>query len=139
MTKEISPKHTEKTKKISERVDLGSLSAAPLEMSSLFPPRLEACHILIGTGREDFVASRIAHAVEDADANLLNLNVTSLSDSDNSHIVALRVDHRDPQRVARSLERYGYNIVDLALSDRRDGDDDVLRAKINEFIHYISV
>lgn len=130
MTKQISPKHTQNTQK-------KSVPALPLDIEVIFPPRLEACNILVGTGREDFVASRIAHAVEDADANLINMNVTELADSNNSHIVALRVDHRDPERVARSLERYGYNIVELRAAD--GSHDPETQARIDELIHYLSI
>lgn len=76
-----------------------------------FPPNEESSRLLVGCSVHDFSASRLAHAVEDCDARLLNLNVTSLSLEDAPLTVALRVSHRDPSRVARSLERYGYSVL----------------------------
>lgn len=107
------------------------------DIADLFPVLPDSSHLLIGTGREDFMATRIAHAVEDVNANLLNMNVTGLNDSENRHIVALRVDHRDPERVARSLERYGYNILDIRKEDGSATDD--MTTRLDELMHYLSI
>ena len=107
------------------------------DMTRLFPPLAEVSHLLVGTGHDDFLASRLAHAVEDADANLINMNVTSLSDPYNDHIIDLRIDHRDPERVARSLERYGYNILRLDAADGLDADH--IRNRVNEIIRYLEI
>ena len=60
MTKELSAK------------DIKNLSAA-----ELFMPAPEACHLLVACRRDDYAASRIARAVEDVDAHILNLNLLS--------------------------------------------------------------
>ena len=108
------------------------------DIADLYPFIPDSCHLLIGTGRDDFLASRIAHAVEDAEANLLNMNITSLTDDDNRHIVELRVSHRNPERVARSLERYGYNILEVT-SDTPLASDDIAARRLEEFMRYINV
>ncbi len=89
------------------------------DISRLYPPRLESSRLLAMCLPSDYSASRIARAVEDADAQLLNLNVTSDTlNLDNRVVFELRVNHRSPDAVARSLERYGYEVADL----RADGE-----------------
>ena len=107
------------------------------DIASLFPHLPDTSHLLVGTGRDDFMASRIAHAVEDADANLINMNLTNLSDDENRHIVELRVSHRDPERVSRSLERYGYNI--LKANGESGAASDELASRVDELLRYINV
>lgn len=119
MTKEISPKD----------IDIP-------QIEFFFPDVPESCRLLVGIGREDFVASRLARAVEDADARLLNMNITSIGDEDNSRVVALRIDHRNPERVARSLERYGYSIVGV---DKEAIPDETLRRRYDELMHLLNV
>lgn len=102
MTKELSAK------------DIKNLSA-----EQLYAPAAEESLLLVGCRRADYSASRMAHAVEDVDAHVLNLNVTTLradepgeSESE-SVVVALRVARRDAMAVVRSLERYGYEVLDF--------------------------
>lgn len=84
-------------------------------MATTFPPLPDSSEIVIEVAGGDYMASSIARAVEDCDAHLLNLNMlsTRLPDSD-SPLVALRVDHRNADAVARSLERYGLNVIAVA-------------------------
>ena len=119
MTKEISPKDIDIT-----------------QIETFFPTVPDSSRLLVGTGREEFMATRLAQAVEDVDARLINMNVTSLVDDENLSIVAIRVDHRDPERVARSLERYGYNILSMAVSD---SSDDTTINRYRELMHYLSI
>ncbi len=101
-----------------------------------FPPNPESRRLLVGCPAHDFSASRLAHAVEDCDARLLNLNVTSLSFADAPLTVALRVSHRDPARVARSLERYGYTVLAL---EANDAPDSQLRRNYDELMRYLEI
>lgn len=86
----------------------------------LFPPQPESCELTLRCRRSDYSASLIARAVEDCDAHLLNLNVTSLtpeSDAaamDDYIYVDLRVGLRNVESVVRSLSRYGYDVTDVA-------------------------
>ena len=76
----------------------------------------DASHMLVACRRDDYSASRMARAVEDADAHVLNLNVTALHPEGagpDMVLVALRVGRRDAAAVARSLARYGYETVDF--------------------------
>ncbi len=82
----------------------------------------DASRLLAACIPADYSASRIARAVEDADAQLVNLNVTSDGAAlDNRVVFELRVTHRSPMAVARSLERYGYEVMDM---EGDDPDDD---------------
>lgn len=122
------------------------------ENDYLFPPMPESSRLLIGCRREDFSASRIAHAVEDCNAHLINLNVTTTalrpsaanaagvaeaSDAKFPIVVDLRVNHRNPESIKRSLERYGYTILDTFRSD--DSDDVTARDRIANLIRYLEI
>lgn len=104
----------------------------------------------MGCRREDYSASRIAHAVEDCNAHLLNLNVTSMDqsapvDPDNEDMVDgkfpvvcdLRVSHRNAESISRSLERYGYTV--LMSSSNETQDDSTLRRRISELFRYLEI
>lgn len=120
------------------------------ENDYLFPPVAESSRLLVGCRREDYSASRIAHAVEDCNAHLLNLNVTSAGqtagyDSGDEDFVDgkfpvvcdLRVSHRNADSISRSLERYGYTVI--MSSDSEAPDDSTLRQRINELFHYLEI
>lgn len=107
MTKELSAKDIKK-----------------LSIEQLFAPAADTSSLLVACDRREYSASRLARAVEDADAHLLNLNVTSLladDAPDGTVVVALRVGRRDALAVARSIERYGYDVLDFSGDT---GDDD---------------
>lgn len=103
----------------------------------------------MGCRREDYSASRIARAVEDCNAHLLNLNVTSFggtnvggdtsddagNDAKFSVVFDLRVNLRDTAPVTRSLERYGYTVLDTCGAP--GADDDTLRDRIDFFFKYL--
>ncbi|MEZ3564220.1 MAG: hypothetical protein K1V72_07810 [Duncaniella sp.] len=122
---------------ISPNEFLSVLSAEP-SIDRIYPPRQEASRLLVSCLPSDYSASRIARAVEDADAHLLNLNVTTDGERlDNRVVTELRVSHRSPLAVARSLERYGYEVVDVehdALAD-----DPLAADRLNELMYYIDL
>ena len=122
---------------ISPNEFLPVLPDAP-SLERLFPHREESSRLLIGCIPAEYSASRIARAVEDADAHLLNLNVTSDGERmDNRIIAELRVSHRSPMAVARSLERYGYEVVDVEHDSLTDDALDMDR--LNELMRYIDL
>lgn len=103
--------------------ELSAKDIKNLSIEQLFAPAADTSSLLVACDRRDYSASRLARAVEDADAHLLNLNVTSLRDDDapdGTVVVALRVGRRDALAVARSIERYGYDVLDFD----GDGSDD---------------
>ena len=88
------------------------------------PPNADAGSLTLTCSPGHYSASAIAHAVEDADAHLLNLNVTAEKTDSGDMIVELRVSHRNTLSVARSLARYGFTVVntDGTDSDNAAGD-----------------
>lgn len=106
----------------------------------------ESSRLLVGCRREDYSASRIARAVEDCNAHLLNLNVTSFGDSLSAAddgdaeelrfpvVFDIRVNHRSAGSVSRSLERYGYTV--LAAADSNEPDE-VTADRIEALLRYL--
>lgn len=116
---------------------LPALSAAP-DVERLFPQVEESTRLLAACLPADYSASRIARAVEDADASLLNLNITSDgSRLENRIVFELRVNHRSPEAVMRSLERYGYEVMDIEA--RSIADNDVMNSRLAEVLHYLNM
>lgn len=87
---------------------------------------------------EQYSASSIAHAVEDCNAHLLNLNITDGRTSDGRLMVDIRVNHRNPASVIRSLERYGYEVAGI-LEPLSDAETEQMRERINELMHYLNI
>lgn len=76
----------------------------------------------------------MARAVEDCDAHLINLNVTSLPAGNRDDVVVdIRVNARNGYSVARSLERYGFE-VDEVVSDGSDPLAETMQSRIDLLI-----
>lgn len=123
------------------RFQARSLSAAG-RLERLFPAVGESSVLTVACRRPNYSASAIARAVEDCDAHLLNLNVTSDVSSptdplDDTLVAELRITHRDPSAVTRSLERYGFRVLEAR--GRDSADDEALRLRLDELIHYLNV
>lgn len=105
----------------------------------LFPDRGdECCELTIAVSAADYSASTIARAVEDADAHLLNLNVTADTPSTPGLIIVdLRINHRVASAVARSLERHGLTVT--AIHNGTDYDSELTRQRIDHLLAQISV
>lgn len=121
-----------------ESMQTASAEARASLLDRLLPGRDESSVLLLTCHPADYSASAIARAVEDCDAHLLNLNVTADTTDDGRTVVLLRVSHRDPSSVTRSLERYGYQVVDTG-SDPLMQSDDAARLRALEVLHYLSV
>ena len=105
----------------------------------LFPEVEESSRLSVCCRRGDFSASRIATAVEDCDAHLLNLNVTETPEGGSSDFiyVDLRINRADPTAVTRSLLRYGYQVTDVISPVPRDIES--VRDRINELLYYLEL
>ena len=76
--------------------------------------------IVLEMPAEDYSASKLAHAVEDSDAHLVDM--FSVPGEGSNIQVTLRVRHTDPRASVRSLERYGYHVVEAhGASESPDG------------------
>lgn len=115
-------------------VDRDSALAA---VSRLFPQLNEYTELTITCPPSQYSASAIAHAVEDADAHLLNLNVTAGTEPDSLTTVMLRVNHSRGESVARSLQRYGYETVEMT------GDPGLFHTdmaeRVSALLHYLEI
>ncbi len=120
---------------------IASASVGPeATLSRLFPPVEDSSRLTVSCRRADYSASAISRAVEDCNAHLLNLNVTAAGTMDpfsDEMTVELRINHRNALAVARSLERYGYRILDLEHAP--GADSDTMRERVRELIHYLDV
>ncbi len=88
----------------------------------------------------DYSASAVARAVEDCDAHLLNLNVVDLGDADSPRLVfELRANRRDASSIARSLERYGFEVLRTRGSADSDTDSDTARNRFENLIRYLQI
>lgn len=131
--------HQQNSPKLSTETHILSplpLPEAPLEW--LMPPRDEASELLLSCDPSDYSAGTIARAVEDCDAHLLNLNITSGSTPRGETMVHLRVSHLDPSAVSRSLARYGYETIAMRSASGAIGDSRAA-ARAREALHYLSV
>lgn len=106
----------------------------------LFPQCDESGELSVRCFRSDFSASRIARAVEDVDAHLINLNLTSEVTPLGEIIVDLRVSRRDVAAVARSLERYGYEVYRISSgASSSEADEEVAASRIAELLVHLNV
>lgn len=106
-------------------------------LSSLFPQLKEYSELMVTCPPSMYSASAIAHAVEDADAHLLNLNVVGGTEPDSPTTILIRVNHSRGESVARSLARYGYDTLSMTGTPGAFNADMVDR--VNALLHYLEV
>ncbi len=105
----------------------------------IFPEIDEWSVLTVSCAYGHYSASRIAHAVEDSNCHLLNLNVTAGLCADTAQtVVELRVSTANPESVARSLERYGYEVIAVD-SSSSSAVDDVTRERIEGLMRFLRV
>lgn len=122
MTKELLPKDTNS-----------------VDFARLFPPLADESRLLLECRRSDYSASIITRAIEDCDAQVMNLNVTDYASAGDADVVvvAVRVNRRNTDSIARSLARYGYEVVDS--TQPSDADNERLRLRVAEVLKYIEL
>lgn len=104
-----------------------------------FPPQPDASTLVIACEPKDYLASAICRAVEDCDAHVLNLNVLGGRTEYGAVEVALRIDRRNASAVARSLRRFGYDVVETDAHSQADPGVDHARDRVNELLRYLEV
>lgn len=122
MTKELLPKDT-----------------SGGEIARLFPPLPDESRLLVECKRGDYSASIITRAIEDCDAQVMNLNVTAagLDEDSGVTIVDVRVNCRSTDSICRSLARYGYEVIDTTVAS--DLDNERLRLRATEILRYLEM
>lgn len=101
----------------------------------LLTARDDSSEITVECYPEEYSASRLAHAVEDADAHLVDLLTGPLPEG--MLRVTLRVRREDPSPVVNSLERYGYHVTDS--SGAGYGDAEVALERLLELNTLLNV
>lgn len=109
------------------------------DINSLYPLHDDVCCVRVACRRDQFSASAIARAVEDCDAHLLNLNVMRDDSGVADMMVDLRVNSRSAASIVRSLERYGFDVVEVETHDGEAAVDPTLRERVDELLRYINI
>lgn len=104
-----------------------------------FPENPDASELILAVMPEDYSASRIAGAVEDCNAHLLNLNVTRLLTERGQMIVDLRVEHSSSANIARSLERYGFEVIDHFNTLGNEAETERARDRADEILRILNI
>ena len=107
------------------------------KMARLFPVVEDSCRLTMICHKSDYAASIVARAVEDCDAHVLNLNVSGETTPTGQMVVELRVGVNNGESVARSLARYGYEVVQIVHENAVD--EDTMRRRVDELMHYIEL
>lgn len=96
--------------------------------------RNDSSWIEMETSPEDYSASRIARAVEDADTHLVDM-ISNPGDRGEIRVM-LRVRREDPSPVVHSLERYGYTVLETGSRYNSDQERAALRwLEFQNFMH----
>lgn len=117
--------------------DLTPKDESAIDFELFFPHAQDESRLLVGCRQADYSASLIARAVEDCNAQVLNLNVTSLSAGASGLVVDLRVNHRNAEAISRSLARYGYEVIEAKSS--ACAETEKMRSRANELLRYLEI
>lgn len=117
--------------------DLTPKDESVLDFDLFFPHVEDESRLLVGCRQDDYSASMIARAVEDCNAQVLNLNVTSLSSAGAGMVVDLRVNHRNAEAITRSLARYGYDVIEAKSGSLHETEK--MRSRANELLRYLEI
>lgn len=109
-----------------------------IDIERLYPRDDDSSELAVLCRPEDYSASQICRAVEDCDAHVLNLNVTSDRTDDGDLVVVVRVNRRSVESVVRSIERFGHVVVPLS-DDISNEDYAKARDRVNELLRYLDI
>ncbi|MDE6085274.1 MAG: hypothetical protein K2G40_02585 [Muribaculaceae bacterium] len=109
-------------------------------LAVLFPAGTDACELLVACQPDDYSASRLARAVEDCNAHLVNMNLTAVRTISSELVIALRVALINPSSVIRSLERYGFRVISsYAPMGFTDENEESSRQRAAELLHILEL
>ncbi len=126
-----------KLKLLSVNNNITSLNKDLHSEDFLFPPLDDYIELSVVCEPSHFSASRIARAIEDCGAHLLNMNVTSSPSTRGAITILLRAGMRNPDAAINSLERYGYRVV--AVHTPFLAADNSLTERINDLLTRLNV
>lgn len=107
-----------------------------LSFEELFPPVADELTFTVSAPVADFRVSRLAQAVEDCDARLVNMNITDLGGPSAPVVAEIRVDGQSRERIVRALLGYGY-YVDGEIDD--NAEIGTFRDRVNELLLYLDI
>lgn len=98
----------------------------------------ESSALVVACRPDQYSASVIARAVEDCDAHLINLCLSGERTDIGEVVVYLRIDHRNGESAARSIERFGYRVLRV---DNAGGElsDETARDRVNQLLRYLEI
>lgn len=126
-----------KLKLLSVNNNISSLNKDLHSEDFLFPPLADFIELSVECEPSHFSASRLAQAIEDCDAHLLNMNVTSSPSTNGTVTILLRAGMRNTDAAINSLERYGYRVTAVHSSDF--DPDNSLTERINDLLTRLNV
>lgn len=120
-----------------QRYISGELSPQEL-LQAILPDADDCCELLVACPPGDYSASALSRGVEDCDARVLAMAVTSMRDAEGRPVVMIRANSRTPESIARSLARYGYEVLHTtgAVSSH---EQNRAMARVNELLHYLEI
>ncbi len=108
------------------------------DLEMLMPPLQESSRLVVACYPANFSASVLARAIEDTNAHLVNLNVTARRLDDGRLTVELRTNQRNSSAAARSLERYGYEVIATDGGESPEAESH-LRDRAAELLHILEL
>lgn len=127
------------TKELVLKDDKNTELSADMSVENLFPPLPDSSTLLLTVAPAQFSASELARAVEDCDAHLLNMNVTSRRTPQGHFVLHIRVDRRNPAHVVRSVERFGYNVIEVDAPDEGSEADNTARDRVKQLLRILEI
>ena len=106
------------------------------ELSNLCHSDASGSVLVIETLPKDYALSDIARVTEAHHAHVLSL-LSAIDSHTGRMITTLKIDLEDPTPVVRSFERFNYTV--LHCSGGAGIDNESLRDKINEAMHYMQM
>lgn len=107
------------------------------ELKRLLPDRHDTSRFTVVCRADDYSAGRIARAIEDCDAHVLNLNLTSDDAGEGLVAVDVRIDRNDASSIVRSLARYDYAVSGFENENMTVSESD--RQRVEELLRYIEM
>lgn len=104
----------------------------------IYPTGGQYTEFLVAVNPGNYSASSIARAIEDCDLHLLNMNVTSERTPAGDLVVAVRTDACVSDNVARSLQRYGYDVIATS-GPVQSIDDDEAERRAGELLRMLDI